>query len=82
MGTMFTIITALILITSFLIAAIIHIKKIQTELKEISEEQSQQNEDIKNLMIAHVQLVNAIQEAAKFIKEEKNVGWKKPMGEA
>jgi hypothetical protein len=82
MGTLITIITALILITSFLIAAIIHIRKIQTELEEISEEQSQQNEDIKNLMIAHVQLVNAIQEAAKFIKEEKNVGWKKPMGEA
>ena len=64
MGTMFTIITALILITSFLIAAIIHIKKIQTELKEISEEQSRQNEDIKNLMIAHYELVQVLKDVA------------------
>ena len=64
MGTMFTIITALILITSFLIAAIIHIRKIQTELEEISEEQLRQNEDIRNLMIGYYQLSQAIKDAA------------------
>jgi hypothetical protein len=63
MGTMLTIITALILITSFLIAAIIHIRKIQTALEEISEEQSRQNEDIRNLMIAHYQIIQALKQA-------------------
>ena len=75
MGTMLTIITALILITSFLIAAIIHIRKIQTELEEISEEQSRQNEDIKNLMIGYYQLSQAIKDAA-MIQEAQRTKYK------
>jgi hypothetical protein len=75
MGTMLTIITALILITSFLIAAIIHIRKIQTALEEISEEQSRQNEDIKNLMIGYYQLSQAIKDAA-MIQEAQRTKYK------
>lgn len=75
MGTMFTIITALIVITVFLIYTIIHIKKIQTELEEISEEQSRQNEDIKNLMIGYYQLSQAIKDAA-MIQEAQRTKYK------
>jgi len=60
-----TILSVLLVITMlFVTACIMHILKIQKELNSISEEQSRQNEDIRNLMIAHMTLVQALKEAA------------------
>ena len=59
-----TILSVLLVITIlFVIACIIHILKIQKELNSISEEQSRQNEDIRNLMIAHYQIIQALKQA-------------------
>ena len=56
---------ATILIMSIaLVMCCIHIYKINIELNKVSEEQSRQNEDIRNLMIAHMSLLNAIRAAA------------------
>jgi hypothetical protein len=41
-----------------------HILKIQKELNSISEEQSRQNEDIRNLIVAHMTLVQALKDAS------------------
>ena len=56
---------AVFLITTTILN-ISHIAKINKELDEISEEQSHQNEDIRNLMIAHMTLVNVLKEAAEL----------------
>jgi hypothetical protein len=37
---------------------------INKELSSISEEQSRQNEDIRNLMVSHMTLIQALKEAA------------------
>jgi hypothetical protein len=66
----------------FLVSSVLHIRKIQKELEEISLEQVRQNEDIKNLMIAYVQLISDIKEAADMSRNIERSGWKKPMGEA
>lgn len=66
----------------FLVSSVLHIRKIQKELEEISLEQVRQNEDIKNLMIAYVQLISDIKEAADMSRNIEKSGWKKPMGEA
>jgi len=66
----------------FLVSSVLHIRKIQKELEEISLEQVRQNEDIKNLMIAYVQLISDIKEAANMSRNIERSGWKKPMGEA
>jgi ABC-type uncharacterized transport system fused permease/ATPase subunit len=60
-----TILSVLLVVTIlFVTACIMHILKIQKELNSISEEQSRQNEDIRNVMIAHMTLVQALKEAA------------------
>jgi hypothetical protein len=81
-AALITISIVLFLAVLFLLGCVIHIMKIQKELEELDSEQGRQNEDIKNLMIAHIQLINAITEATKNIKEPESIGWKKPMGEA
>lgn len=81
-AALITISIVLFLAVLFLLGCVIHIMKIQKELEELDSEQGRQNEDIKNLMIAHIQLINAIQEAASISKNVESSGWKKPMGEA
>ena len=56
-----------LLIGVYLIACLVHIKKIQKELKALSEEQSTQNADIRSiaihtrdLTIAHNEIVSAL----------------------
>jgi hypothetical protein len=66
----------------FLVSSVLHIRKIQKELEEISLEQVRQNEDIKNLMMAYVQLISDIKEAVEVSRNIERSGWKKPMGEA
>jgi hypothetical protein len=66
----------------FLVSSVLHIRKIQKELEEISLEQVRQNEDIKNLMMAYVQLISDIKEAVEVSRNIEKSGWKKPMGEA
>ena len=69
-----TILSVLLVITIlFVIACIMHILKIQKELNSISEEQSRQNEDIRNIMVSHMTLVQALKEAAEA--EQKNSGF-------
>jgi hypothetical protein len=60
------IILSVLLVITLLISlsCVAHILKIQKELNSISEEQSQQNEDIRNLMVAHMTLVQALKDAA------------------
>jgi hypothetical protein len=73
-AALITISIVLFLAVLFLLGCVIHIIKIQKELEELDSEQGRQNEDIKNLMIAHIQLVNAITEATKNIKEPESIG--------
>ena len=78
-----TILFVLLVITIlFVIAGIIHILKIQKELNSISEEQSRQNEDIRNLMIAHMTLVQALKDAAEIEQLNKVYNYNKIKGEA
>jgi hypothetical protein len=58
-----------------LVMCCIHIYKINVELNKISEEQSRQNEDIRNLMVAHMSLLNAIRAAAEMeqVKDEMKI---------
>jgi hypothetical protein len=62
--TILSILLFITLITS--LACVAHIIKINKELNLISEEQSQQNEDIRNLMVAHMTLVQVLKEAAEI----------------
>ena len=57
-----------------------YITLINREFNSISEEQSRQNEDIRNLMIAYVTLTEAIKKASE--PEVKPDFWIKTMGEA
>jgi ABC-type uncharacterized transport system fused permease/ATPase subunit len=78
-----TILSVLLVITIlFVIAGIIHILKIQKELNSISEEQSRQNEDIRNLMIAHMTLVQALKDATEIEQLNKVYNYNKIKGEA
>jgi ABC-type bacteriocin/lantibiotic exporter with double-glycine peptidase domain len=62
-----SILSVLLVITILVVmACIIHIIKIQEELKSISEEQSRQNEDIRNIMISHLNLIQALKDAAEL----------------
>jgi hypothetical protein len=62
-----TILSVLLFITLIAcLACVAHIIKINKELNLISEEQSQQNEDIRNLMVAHMTLVQVLKEAAEI----------------
>lgn len=78
-----TIISVLLFVTiAFMISCIVHVLKIQKELKSISEEQSRQNEDIRNLMIAHMTLVQALKEASEIEQINKLYNHSKIKGEA
>ena len=74
--------TLLAIVTSLAIYCVIHINKINNELKAISEEQSRQNEDIRNLMIAHMGLVQALKEASEIEQLNKLYNHNKIKGEA
>ena len=78
-----TILSVLLVITIlFVTACIMHVLKIQKELNSISEEQSRQNEDIRNLMIAHMTLVQALKEAAEVEQINKVYNYNNVQGEA
>ena len=62
-----SILSVLLVITIlFVIACIVHILKIQKELTSISDEQSRQNEDIRNLILAHLNLIQTLKDAAEL----------------
>jgi ABC-type uncharacterized transport system fused permease/ATPase subunit len=78
-----TILSVLLVITIlFVMACIMHILKIQKELNSISEEQSRQNEDIRNLMVAHMTLVQVLKDAAEAEQMVKVYNSSKIKGEA
>ena len=52
-STIIILTTAILVLTIFLISAIIHILRIQKELKALGEEQHEQNMDIIKLMKSH-----------------------------
>lgn len=74
--------TLLAIVTSLTIYCVIHINKINNELNAISEEQSRQNEDIRNIMIAHMGLVQALKEASEIEQLNKTYNYNKIKGEA
>lgn len=49
----------------FLIACIIHIKKIQQELTKISAEQQDQNKDLRNLIVNQTHIITYLTEEEK-----------------
>jgi hypothetical protein len=60
-----TILSVLLFITLLIsLSCAIHIFKLNKERDLISEEQSRQNEDIRNIMVSHMTLVQALKEAA------------------
>jgi len=71
---LFSISLVLLIVILYLLSCIVHIRNIQKELIEISEEQARQNEDIKNLMIAHYQLVQTLKDVA-WIQEAQNTNY-------
>ena len=78
-----TILSVLLVVTMlFVTACIIHILKIQKELDLISHEQSRQNEDIRNVMIAHMTLVQTLKEAAEVEQINKLYNYNNVKGEA
>jgi ABC-type bacteriocin/lantibiotic exporter with double-glycine peptidase domain len=78
-----TILSVLLVITMlFVTAYIMHILKIQKELNSISEEQSRQNEDIRNLMVAHMTLVQVLKEASEVEQINKVYNYNNVKGEA
>ena len=78
-----TILSVLLVVTIlFVTACIMHVLKIQKELNSISEEQSRQNEDIRNVMIAHMTLVQALKEAAEVEQINKVYNYNNVQGEA
>ena len=81
-AALFSVSLVLLAALLFLVSSVLHIRKIQKELEEISLEQVRQNEDIKNLMMAYVQLISDIKEAVEVSRNIEKSGWKKPMGEA
>jgi len=78
-----TILSVLLIVTIlFVTACIMHVLKIQKELNSISEEQSRQNEDIRNVMIAHMTLVQTLKEAAEVEQINKLYNYNNVKGEA
>jgi len=78
-----TILSVLLFITLITcLACVAHILKIQKELNSISEEQSRQNEDIRNVMIAHMTLVQVLKDAAEAEQMVKVYNSSKIKGEA
>lgn len=62
--------TLYVLLIIGLAYCMLHIKLINKELDKISEEQSLQNEDIRNVMNAHINLVNALTKQIQEPEEE------------
>jgi hypothetical protein len=78
-----TILSVLLVVTIlFVTACIMHVLKIQKELNSISEEQSRQNEDIRNVMIAHMTLVQVLKEASEVEQINKVYNYNNVKGEA
>jgi ABC-type bacteriocin/lantibiotic exporter with double-glycine peptidase domain len=78
-----TILSVLLVVTMlFVTACIMHVFKIQKELNSISEEQSRQNEDIQNVIIAHMTLVQTLKEAAEAEQINKLYNYNNVKGEA
>jgi hypothetical protein len=78
--TILSVLLFITLITS--ISCAIHIFKLNKERDLISEEQSRQNEDIRNIMIAHMTLVQALKEAAEVEQINKLYNYNNIKGEA
>lgn len=78
-----TILSVLLVVTIlFVIVYMMHVLKIQKELNAISKEQSHQNEDIRNIMIAHMTLVQTLKEAAEIEQLNKVYNYNRIKGEA
>jgi hypothetical protein len=79
-----TILSVLLVITLLIsLACIAHIIKINKELNSISEEQSRQNEDIRNLMISQMEVIKVLQYAASLeTQKQNNIPWSNIKGEA
>jgi hypothetical protein len=78
-----TILSVLLVVTIlFVIAGIMHILKIQKELVSVGKEQSRQNEDIRNLMVSHVSMIQALREAAELEKINRTYNYSNKIGEA
>jgi ABC-type bacteriocin/lantibiotic exporter with double-glycine peptidase domain len=78
-----TILSTLLLVAlAFIAYCFIHINKINQELNSITEEQLRQNEDIRNIMIAHMTLVQALKEAAEVEQINKLYNYNNIKGEA
>jgi hypothetical protein len=78
-----TILSVLLAITMIALSICMKsILQINNELKSISEEQSRQNEDIRNIMIAHMGLVQVLKEASEIEQLNKVYNYSKIKGEA
>jgi len=79
--TILSILLFITLITS--LACVAHIIKINKELNSISEEQSQQNEDIRNLIVSQMKVIKVLQYAASLkTKTQPHILWSNTKGEA
>jgi hypothetical protein len=79
--TILSVLLFITLITS--LACVAHIIKINKELSSMSEEQSQQNEDIRNLMVSQMEVIKALQYAASLeTKNQPHILWSNIKGEA
>jgi hypothetical protein len=79
-----TILSVLLVITLLIsLACVAHIIKINKELTLISEEQSRQNEDIKNLITSQMEVIRVLQYAASLeTQKQNNMFWSNTKGEA
>ena len=78
-----TILSVLLVVTIlFVVAGIMHVLKIQKELNSISKEQSDQNTDIRNIMIAHMTLVQALKDASETEQMINTYNYNNVKGEA
>ena len=75
----------LVAVIIYLLSATLHIAKIIKELEAISKEQSQQNEDIRQLMIMYINVVGVLDNLDKKDKIQKaksTISWNIEKGEA
>jgi predicted PurR-regulated permease PerM len=78
-----TILSVLLAITMIALSICMKfVLQLNNELKSINEEQSHQNEDIRNLMIAHMGLVQVLKEASEIEQLNKVYNYSKIKGEA
>ena len=62
----------LVVTIAFLASAIIHIKKIQNELEQLSIEQYTQNADIRDLMGSSIKAARAINDIVEYLSTQKD----------